>query len=116
MRVKFSSTKHSSAGRYFAVEFLEHDKARLQLARFLHDCRRKQASAGALREFIVAVEVTFARGTSHHQRARAHEARPQAANEIRQPSESRFGADQQIQIEDKERLDGANLAAASPER
>ena len=57
-----------------------------------------------------AVEVPFSCSASHHQRSRTHEARPEAANEIRQPSDSGLGADEQIQIEDKKWLDRANFA------
>src|SRR5580698_5530422 len=47
---------------------------------------------------------------THHQRARNHESWPQAANEICQPAELRTDADQQILIENKERLDRTNFA------
>src|SRR5665213_1697646 len=52
---------------------------------------------------------------SHHQRACTHEARPQATNDSRQPLDSGFGADEQIQVETEKRLDGANLALQVPD-
>ena len=43
-------------------------------------------------------------------RVRAHEARPHPANEVRQRPDARFGAGEQIQIEDKTWLHRADLA------
>jgi hypothetical protein len=60
------------------------------------------------RRNVSAVEVTFARGASHHERAHPHEARPDLADTIDQTSYLGTGADKEILIKDKERLDGAN--------
>src|SRR5450631_628471 len=97
MRANFVFTKHSSADRYLAGNSL----STIRLA------FRTRAS------FTIAV--AFARRASNHQRAGAHEARPKATNLRRQPSDPGFGADQQIQVENKKRLDGTDLAAAVPD-
>jgi hypothetical protein len=62
-----------------------------------------------LARFVLAVNVSFARRASHHEHAGAHEARPHPANEVRQQTDPRFGANEQILIKDKTRLRGADL-------
>ncbi|HTV28667.1 MAG TPA: hypothetical protein VMF32_12855 [Xanthobacteraceae bacterium] len=52
----------------------------------------------------------FSGGASHHQRACAHEAAPEAANEIDHPAQLGLGTNEQIQIKEKERLDPTNFA------
>src|SRR5258708_35601859 len=95
-------------------KFLENDESSFQAARFLHDRGGEKTGVGAPREFILAVEMSCARRATHHQRARMHEARPQAANEARQPPDSGARADEQVQIEDEKRLDAADLALPVP--
>jgi len=63
---------------------------------------------------LVAVKMAFTGGAAHHQRARPHQARPQAPNANNERVKSRAYPDQQILIEQEKRLYGANLANRVP--
>ena len=63
---------------------------------------------------LVAVKMAFAGGTTNHQHARPHQARPQAPNANNERVKSRAYPDQQILIEQEEGLYGKNLANRVP--
>ena len=61
---------------------------------------------------VIAVEMSFAGDAADHQRARAHEARPDTAQCSHKCLAGPSYAGEQILVDDKTRLDGADTAGA----
>src|ERR1700683_3807264 len=109
MRVKSASTKHSSIDRYLAGNSLSTTRRVFSL---LASSRIDDASDCALARWLASFSPSMCPSPAAHptMRVRAHEARPHPENEVRQRPDARFGAGEQIQIEDKTWLHRADLA------
>src|ERR1035437_3600742 len=59
---------------------------------------------------IDIVEVTFTRGAPHHEQAHPHKARPCPTDKFDETLYLGIGGNEEILIENKERLDSANVA------
>ena len=93
-------------------ELLQHDHDAVQFPRHPAQRTRQQLGRRGLRQ-IAAVEVTLARRASHHQGARAHEARPQPPDAGDQALGVPVGAGGEVLVDDEVGLDRADILAAA---
>src|SRR5262245_48791971 len=89
-------------------KFLKHDERYPELAGFRYDGRRQKLGLMKERHDVGIVEVTFARGTTHHKHSQPHKARPNVADRLDQAANFRTYAKKQVLIENKEWLDRAD--------